>query len=57
MVTATDPYSRFLDFLDRTSYFFFQAAPQLYSRGRVDPVPKKSENLVAPRIEPEPLDL
>jgi hypothetical protein len=28
-----------LDFLDRVHYFLFQIAPQLYSRGWVDPVP------------------
>jgi hypothetical protein len=28
-----------LGFLDRSRYFFFQVAPQLYSRGWVDPVP------------------
>jgi hypothetical protein len=28
---------RILDFLDRSRYFFFQAAPQLYWRGWVDP--------------------
>jgi hypothetical protein len=28
-----------LDFLDRSHYFFFQVAPQLPSRGWVDPVP------------------
>jgi hypothetical protein len=33
-----DPYGHILDFLDRSRYFFFQAAPQLYSRGWVDPV-------------------
>jgi hypothetical protein len=31
--TFADPYGRNLDFLDRSSYFFFQVAPQLYSRG------------------------
>jgi hypothetical protein len=30
------PYSQFLN---RSRYFFFQVAPQLYSRGWVDPVP------------------
>jgi hypothetical protein len=30
MVNATDPYGRILDFLDRSSYFFLQVAPQLY---------------------------
>jgi hypothetical protein len=35
----TDPYCRILGFLDRSRYFFFQSAPQLYSRDRVDSVP------------------
>jgi hypothetical protein len=39
VVSATDPYSRILGLLDRSRYFFFQLAPQLYSRGWVDPVP------------------
>jgi hypothetical protein len=39
VVSITDPYSRNLGFLDRSRYFFFQVAPQLYSRGRVDAVP------------------
>jgi hypothetical protein len=30
MVSVTGPYGRILGFLD---YFFFQVAPQLYSRG------------------------
>jgi hypothetical protein len=34
-----DPYDRIFGFLDRSSYFFFQVAPQLNSRGWVDPVP------------------
>jgi hypothetical protein len=33
VVRVTDPYGRILGFLDRSSYFFFQVAPQLYSRG------------------------
>jgi hypothetical protein len=32
-VSATDPHGRILDFLDRNRYYFFQVAPQLYSRG------------------------
>jgi hypothetical protein len=32
-------YGRILGFLDPSRYFFFQAAPQLYSRGWVDPAP------------------
>jgi hypothetical protein len=33
VVNVTDPYGRIFDFLDRSRYFFFQVAPQLYSRG------------------------
>jgi hypothetical protein len=36
---ATDPHGRILGFLDRSLYFFFQVAPQLYSWSRVDLVP------------------
>jgi hypothetical protein len=39
MVSVTDRYGRILGFLDRSRYFFFQVAPQLYSRGLVDPIP------------------
>jgi hypothetical protein len=53
VASVTDPYGRILGFLDRSRYFFFQVAPQLYSWGWKDP----SENLVAPAIEPGPLDL
>jgi hypothetical protein len=31
VVSVTYPYGRILGFLDRSSYFFFQVAPQLYS--------------------------
>jgi hypothetical protein len=40
VVRVTDPYGRILGFLDRSCYFFFLVAPQLYSRGWVDPVPE-----------------
>jgi hypothetical protein len=33
VVSVTDPYGRILGFIDRIRYFFFQVAPQLYSRG------------------------
>jgi hypothetical protein len=33
VVSVTDPYCRILGFLDWSLYFFFQVAPQLYSRG------------------------
>jgi hypothetical protein len=39
VVSVTDLYGLILGFLERGRYFFFQVAPQLYSRGRVDPVP------------------
>jgi hypothetical protein len=38
VVSVTDLFRPILGFLDRRRYFFFQVAPQLYSRGRVDPV-------------------
>jgi hypothetical protein len=38
VVSATDSYSRILDFLGQSRYYFFQVAPQLHS-GWVDPVP------------------
>jgi hypothetical protein len=49
MVSAMDPHSRILSSLDRSCNYFFQLAPQLYSRGWVDPVPgplllRKSDN-------------
>jgi hypothetical protein len=33
VVSVTDLYGRILDFLDWSRYYFFQVAPQLYSRG------------------------
>jgi hypothetical protein len=39
VVSVTNPYGRILGFLDRSRYYCFQVAPQLYSRGWVDPVP------------------
>jgi hypothetical protein len=39
VVRVTNPYGRNLGFLDRSRYIFFQAAPQLYSLGWVNPVP------------------
>jgi hypothetical protein len=57
-VIVTDPYGRILVSLVRSRYLFLQVAPQLYSRGWVDPVPDPllKKNTVAPGIEPEPLD-
>jgi hypothetical protein len=39
VVSVTDPHGRILAFLYRSHYVFFHVAPQLYSRGWVDPVP------------------
>jgi hypothetical protein len=39
VVRVTDPYGRNLGFLDRSRCYFFQVAPHLYPRGRMDPVP------------------
>jgi hypothetical protein len=39
LVSVTNPYGSILGFLDRSCYFSFQVAPQLYSRGWVDSVP------------------
>jgi hypothetical protein len=39
VVSATDLHSRTFGFLDRSHYYFFQVAPQLYSQGWVDSVP------------------
>jgi hypothetical protein len=39
VVNVTDHYGRILSFIDRSRYFAFQVAPQLYSRGWADPVP------------------
>jgi hypothetical protein len=59
VVSATHPHGRILGFLDRSRYYFFQAAPQLYPEAKWIPFQTHyfSENLVALAIEPGPLDL
>jgi hypothetical protein len=54
VVSATDPHGRIPGFLDRSHYSSFQAAPQLYLRGWVHPVPDSLllRDLVASGIEP-----
>jgi hypothetical protein len=53
VVSATDPHGRILGFLDRSRYYFFQVAPQLYWRGWVDPVTHYFwKNLAVPGNEP-----
>jgi hypothetical protein len=39
VVSMTNRYDRIPGFLYRSRYYLFQLAPQLYSRGWVDPVP------------------
>jgi hypothetical protein len=39
VASAAETNGRILDFLDRSRYFFFQVAHQIYSRGGVDHVP------------------
>jgi hypothetical protein len=39
VVSVTDPYGRILEFSGQEPLLFYQVAPQLYSRGWVDPVP------------------
>jgi hypothetical protein len=53
-----DPYGCILGFLDRSRYFFFQVAPP-HHEDEWTPFQTHyfSENLVAPGIEPLPLDL
>jgi hypothetical protein len=57
VVSVTDPYGRNFGFLDRSRYFFFQVAPQLYSWGEWTPFQTHyfSENMTALGIEPGPL--
>jgi hypothetical protein len=56
VVSVTDTYGRILGFLDRSRYFFFKVAPQLYSN-EAEWTPFQthcfSENVVAAGIEPE----
>jgi hypothetical protein len=57
VVSVIDPYGRILGFLDRSRYFFFQV---LNCTHEAEWAPFQthcfSENLVAPGIEPGPLD-
>jgi hypothetical protein len=39
VVSVKNPYGRILGFLDRSRYYCFKVASQLYSRDWVDPVP------------------
>jgi hypothetical protein len=54
-----DPYGDILRFIDRSRYFFFKVAPQFYLEAEwtLFQIHYYSENLVAPGIEPRPLDL
>jgi hypothetical protein len=39
LVSTTDSHGCILGFLERSCYYFFQVAPQLYSQGWVNPIP------------------
>jgi hypothetical protein len=56
-VSVTDSYGRILGFSRQDPLLFYQVAPQLHSRGWVDPVPDSLFFLVVPGIEPGPPDL
>jgi hypothetical protein len=49
-----DPHGRIITFLDRSQYFFFQVAPQLYFEAEWTPFQTHyfSENVVMLGIEP-----
>jgi hypothetical protein len=55
VVNVTKLYGRILDFLNRSHYYFFQVAPQLYSDAEWTQFQTHcfSENLAVPEIEPE----
>jgi hypothetical protein len=59
VISVTDPYSRNLGFLDRSRYFFFKYLLNFTHEAEWTPFQTNyfSENLVAPEIEPGPLDL
>jgi hypothetical protein len=59
VVNVMDPYGRILGILDRSRYFFLKVAPQFYHEAEWTPFQSQyfSENVVAPGIEPGPLDL
>jgi hypothetical protein len=56
---VTDPYSRILDFLDRSRYFSIKQLLSCTHEAEWTPFQTHyfSENLVVPGIEPRPLDL
>jgi hypothetical protein len=59
VVGVTDLYDRILDFLDRTRYFSSKQLLNCTQQAEWSPfqIHYSSENLVAPGIEPGPLDL
>jgi hypothetical protein len=38
VVSSTDSHDHIMEFLDQSCYYFFGVAPELYSRGCMDPV-------------------
>jgi hypothetical protein len=60
VVSATDPYGRIQSFLDRSPYFFLQSSSSVVLTRLSGPRSRSnyfSESVVAPGIEPRPLNL
>jgi hypothetical protein len=59
VASVTYPYGRILGFLDRSRYFSFKYLLSCTKEDEWNPFQTNyfSENLVAPEIEPGPLDL
>jgi hypothetical protein len=59
MASARDPHGRILEFLDLSRYFFLQVTLNCTHEDEWTPLQSHyfTENLVAPGIEPRPLDL
>jgi hypothetical protein len=56
VVSSTDPYSSVHGFLDQSCYFYFKAAPHEAEWTQFQ-TQYFSNNLVAPGVDPGPLDL
>jgi hypothetical protein len=57
VVNVMNPYALYSRFSRQEQKLFYQVAPQLYSRGWVDPVPDPLLFLLVPGIEPGPPNL
>jgi hypothetical protein len=59
VVSVTDPYGRIIEFLDRSRFFFSSSSSTVLTRlsGPRSRPTTSQKNLVAPDIEPGPVDL